>query len=227
MVQYAWDNNQYGQIGNGTFSAQIVPPVQVTGVTSALMVATGWAHGIAVRSDRTVLSWGKNSNGQLGNGGTVNQSSPSQVTGVQITSTPTFSPDSGTFSLPQNVTITCATPGAVIRYTVNGNDPTATDSSITSASTVNVDRSLTLKAKAFKEGFGASPVKVATYTIVAPPIRSTTHATSYTNITSISSIASLTLQAGITGRRRSALVARLSLFAGIANELRRECCFLR
>jgi hypothetical protein len=38
--------------------------------------------------------------------------------------TPAFTPGGGSFSLPTNVTITCATDGALIYYTTDGNTPT-------------------------------------------------------------------------------------------------------
>ena len=47
---------------------------------------------------------------------------------VQTTATPTFFPLGGTYQTAQDVTITCATPGAQIRYTLNGTDPTETSS---------------------------------------------------------------------------------------------------
>lgn len=43
---------------------------------------------------------------------------------VESVATPTFSPATGTFTSAQSVTLSCATAGATIRYTTNGNDPT-------------------------------------------------------------------------------------------------------
>ncbi|MBP7118077.1 MAG: chitobiase/beta-hexosaminidase C-terminal domain-containing protein, partial [Candidatus Cloacimonetes bacterium] len=37
--------------------------------------------------------------------------------------TPIFTPPGGTYNQPQTVSITCATEGAEIRYTLDGNDP--------------------------------------------------------------------------------------------------------
>lgn len=82
---------------------------------------------------------------------------------VEATTTPTFSPDGGTYSAPQTVTISCATPGAIIRYTTDGIDPT--ESSPVYSGPVLVDRTLTLKAKAWKTGLPPSGVKSALYII--------------------------------------------------------------
>lgn len=69
-----------------------------------------------------------------------------------VTQVPEISPPGGDFYSPVNVTVTCPTVGAVIRYTTNGKDPTESDPVIASGGTVLVDRNLTLKARAWKEG---------------------------------------------------------------------------
>ena len=66
--------------------------------------------------------------------------------------TPTLT-QGGTFNTPQTVTIACAVAGATIRYTTNGSDPTVTDTSITSGSTIAVNASQTVKAKAWMTGW--------------------------------------------------------------------------
>jgi alpha-tubulin suppressor-like RCC1 family protein len=67
--------------------------------------------------------------------------------------TPALSPASGPFTTARSVTVTCATAGATIRYTTDGTDPIDSDPTVISGQTVLVDRSMTLKAKAW---FGAS-----------------------------------------------------------------------
>jgi hypothetical protein len=83
-----------------------------------------------------------------------------------IVSTPAFSVAGGTYNTEQNVVITCATSGAAIHYTTNGLDPTESDPVIASGSSVLVDQSLTLKAKAWKGLLTPSPVKSATYNLI-------------------------------------------------------------
>ncbi len=48
------------------------------------------------------------------------------TTPVKTVATPTFNPAGGTYSVAQNVTITCTTPDATIRYTTDGTEPTET-----------------------------------------------------------------------------------------------------
>ncbi len=86
----------------------------------------------------------------------------------EIVATPTFEPDGGTYSSPQLVTVTCATTGATIHYTTNGNDPTESDDQVVSGDKVPVGHSLTLKARAWKNGLDPSAVKSATYAIDIP-----------------------------------------------------------
>ena len=45
-------------------------------------IAAGNNHSVALKSDGTLYTWGKNANGQLGDGGTVSHSSPAALSGV-------------------------------------------------------------------------------------------------------------------------------------------------
>ncbi|WP_410630519.1 chitobiase/beta-hexosaminidase C-terminal domain-containing protein [Amycolatopsis sp. cmx-4-83] len=76
---------------------------------------------------------------------------------------PTFSPPGGTYSAAQTVTISSATSGATIRYTVDGSTPTA--SSTLYSGPISVPNSRTVNAIALKSGSTTSPVSSATYTI--------------------------------------------------------------
>ncbi len=78
-------------------------------------------------------------------------------------STPTFDPPGGTYASAQTVTITCSTPGATIRYTTNGSEPT--ESSTQCTTPLSVTENTTLKAKCFKSGWTPSSPASATYTI--------------------------------------------------------------
>ncbi|WP_018801849.1 Ig-like domain repeat protein [Salinispora arenicola] len=83
----AWGDNTIGQLGDGTTIDSPTPVVVSlpTGVT-ATAVAGGATHSLAVTSAGTVLAWGANAVGQLGDGTTtpsrtpVNVSLPSGVT---------------------------------------------------------------------------------------------------------------------------------------------------
>ena len=75
--------------------------------------------------------------------------------------TPAFSVLSGRYTETQNVEITCATEGAAIYYTTNGDDPTAESTEYSNV--IPVSTTTTLKAIAIKDGESSS-IASATYT---------------------------------------------------------------
>lgn len=84
------------------------------------------------------------------------------MTGETV-ATPTFSPDSGRYIGPVDVTISCVTPGVTIHYTTNGATPTGGDPIYTGP--VTISSPTVLKAKAWKSGLEPSQVKSANYII--------------------------------------------------------------
>jgi hypothetical protein len=91
------------------------------------------------------------------------------ITPLGATAVPTFSPAGGTYAAVQNVTISCATAGAVIYYTTDGSTPTATNARYVAGLPIAVSASETIKAIAIAQGDSASAVASATYTIDLPP----------------------------------------------------------
>ena len=82
-------------------------------------------------------------------------------------STPTFSPAAGAYTSAQSVTISDATSGATIYYTINGTTPTT--SSTPYAGPIAVSSTETLEAIAVKTGDTNSAVTSAAYTITSSP----------------------------------------------------------
>ncbi|MDR3691882.1 MAG: chitobiase/beta-hexosaminidase C-terminal domain-containing protein [Fimbriimonas sp.] len=78
-------------------------------------------------------------------------------------SAPSFSLPSGRYPKTVILTITDSTPGATIRYTTDGTEPTST--SRIYKWPLTIDTSMTIKAKAFAEGSGASATVAADYLI--------------------------------------------------------------
>ena len=74
-----------------------------------------------------------------------------------------FSPRPGTYHTPQFVSISCAAPGVVIRFTVDGSDPTENSSQYASA--LRVSRSVIIKARAYKSGRSGGRIVAARYLI--------------------------------------------------------------
>jgi uncharacterized repeat protein (TIGR01451 family) len=89
--ELAWGDNGGGQLGDGT-STDRSTPVQVCAVAASApcasllsgvtAIAAGDAHSLALRSDGTVVAWGDNSSGQLGDGTTTVRTTPVQVCAV-------------------------------------------------------------------------------------------------------------------------------------------------
>ncbi len=78
-----WGENREGQLGNGTTANPgTAQPVAVSGITGATAVATGAYHTCAVLGNGTVRCWGRNDQGQLGNGTVTSSSTPVPVSGL-------------------------------------------------------------------------------------------------------------------------------------------------
>jgi len=170
--------NDSGQLGLGfTDSSPHPSPVLVPGLTNVFETAAGALSSFALvgnaNTGGTVRAWGSNRFGVLGLGIPGNPTTPPYTKIATVPENPTVARPM--FSVPEGTTfatqvlVVCGTPGAVIHYTTNGNDPTESDPVVVSGATVTVDHSLTLKARAFRSGFSTSDVKSAVYTVVAMP----------------------------------------------------------
>jgi hypothetical protein len=82
---------------------------------------------------------------------------------------PVFSPPPGQYTGSQSVTLSSATPGAAIYYTVNGSTPTAASALYTGA--ISVSSNITIEAIATADGYASSAVSTGTYSIVQPSSR--------------------------------------------------------
>ena len=100
---------------------------------------------------------------------------------------PVFSVDGGTYTEDQTVTITCATTGASIYYTLDGTEPTTASTPYTAALTIS--ETTTLKAIA-SDGTNVSTVTTATYTInkVEKPYALNYGTEYYTKVTDLSQL---------------------------------------
>jgi alpha-tubulin suppressor-like RCC1 family protein len=73
----AWGANLYGQLGDGSsFGPEVCPgacsktPVAVSGLSEVTSISAGSFHGLALLKNGTVMGWGRNEKGQLGDGTT-------------------------------------------------------------------------------------------------------------------------------------------------------------
>ncbi|MGB5070062.1 MAG: T9SS type A sorting domain-containing protein [Flavobacteriales bacterium] len=77
---WSWGSNYEGELGNGTVGGSTFIPGQVNGL-SGITAITGdcTAHALALKNDGTVWSWGRNYEGELGNGGGASTNVPVQA----------------------------------------------------------------------------------------------------------------------------------------------------
>ena len=89
------------------------------------------------------------------------------ITGIvsNTVATPVISVPTGTYLTPQTVSITCETEDARIYYTTDGTVPDTSSTLYTEP--ISIDRTCTLKAKAFKDGMDPSNPATAVYTFPA------------------------------------------------------------
>jgi len=80
----AWGDDTFGQLGNGVVSSNgdSEVPVAVPGLSAVTAVAAGEEHSLALLADGTVMAWGDNHEGQLGNGTTKTSAVPQRVPGL-------------------------------------------------------------------------------------------------------------------------------------------------
>ena len=80
-----WGRNDNGQLGDGVIAYPFLQktPVDVSGLQSGITsIVTGRAHACAVTATHAMKCWGFNQNGQLGDGTTINRSTPAEIPGL-------------------------------------------------------------------------------------------------------------------------------------------------
>jgi alpha-tubulin suppressor-like RCC1 family protein len=87
-----------------------------------------------------------------------------------------FDPPGGVYTTEQTVTLTTGTAGATIYYTIDGDEPTTSDASMSSGGTVDVEHSLRLRAITVKAGLSDSPVRSHDYRITGAIVAAHQHA---------------------------------------------------
>jgi hypothetical protein len=88
--------------------------------------------------------------------------------GATVVAPPVFDPPGGVYATPQTVSKSCPTPGATIRYTVDGGTPSST-SGLLYVEPVSVSGTVTLTAIAYRVDMAESRLTSALYTIESAP----------------------------------------------------------
>jgi hypothetical protein len=166
-------------VTNKTFTySQAINIPQIVGANTAYVGFTGGTGGLS--SSQKLISW---------------------TYSTQAVH-PAFSPVAGTYSGPQNVTLSSKTPDATMYYTTNGSTPTATSTQYKGP--IPVSNSLTIKAIAISPTLGTSVVSSSAYVIGSSASPSFTLAGNSFTITwrggSLHEPVSVTPSGGFTGR---------------------------
>lgn len=76
---WSWGYGDAGRLGNGTTSGAWLTPQALTTISGVTQISAGSQHALALRSDGSVWVWGSNAAGQIGDGTTINRSTPTRV----------------------------------------------------------------------------------------------------------------------------------------------------
>ncbi len=75
---WTWGGNDFGQLGDGTYTDR-ASPVKVENLSGVILLVARDYHALVVKSDGTVWAWGSGGNGELGNGVFADSPVPVQV----------------------------------------------------------------------------------------------------------------------------------------------------
>lgn len=76
---WAWGWNADAQLGDGSLAIYKTTPVQISADTNWKSISAGTAFNLAIRQDGTLWAWGRNSEGQLGDGTLNYKNVPVQI----------------------------------------------------------------------------------------------------------------------------------------------------
>ena len=81
---WTWGWDEYGALGNGVDDSNndYLVPIEVAGVSNPIMVTAGFNFSVALMQDHTLVAWGNNEEGEIGDGTTTNRLTPIPVPGI-------------------------------------------------------------------------------------------------------------------------------------------------
>ncbi|WP_018220078.1 RCC1 domain-containing protein [Salinispora pacifica] len=158
----AWGTNSSGQLGDGTTTPSSTPlTVDLpAGTTITAIAASSSSHSLAVTSTGTMLAWGANFTGQLGDGTITNRSTPVAVdlpAGTTVTAVATGSGHS----------LAVTATGTMLAWGGNGSGQLGDGSTTTSNTPIAVDLPADTTITTVAAGAGHSLALTSTGTILA------------------------------------------------------------
>ena len=177
----AWGANGNGQVGDTTITTPRPTPVAVAVPVQVSKMAAGSSHSLAVTPTGHVWTWGSDGSGQLGDGVvTAKRPTPMDVFsgGGNWTATPPplLSLGPGVYNSIQTVVVT-SSPGSSgeMHYTTSGAAPDLSDPIIADGTSLTIDRTTTLKVRAWTSDGLPSATATAAY-VLQPVVPSITPA---------------------------------------------------
>jgi poly(beta-D-mannuronate) lyase len=143
------------------------------GSTPTATTGTVYSGAVSISQNTTLkaLAYG---------GGFTDSSVTTGVYGIRV-SAPVPNPSGGTFTSAQSVSLSTATSGASMRYTLDGSTPTATTGTLY-GSPFTVSSTSTLRALGYKAGMTDSTLTTASFTISSPGGTTITNANGFVNV---------------------------------------------
>src|SRR5439155_19420743 len=145
--------------------------VTVSSPAQVARLAAGATHSAVVTPSGHVWTWGSDGSGQLGDGfSTANRSTPLDVLSLpgawEAAPSPTLSVAPGTYHTEQSIVVSNPIGGAAdMHYTTSGAAPTLTDTTIADGASISIDRTVTLRVRAWAAGLAPSAIVTAAYTL--------------------------------------------------------------
>lgn len=157
-ILWILDNSQYGSA-----CCQVLYAYDATNLGTMLYNSSQAANSRDVPGGAVKFTSPVVANGKVYVGSQGKVSAFGIISSIPTAAAPAFNPAPGNYSSGQSVTLSDATAGAAIHYSVNGSTPTASSPVYTSP--ISVTSNETIKAIAMASGFSASPVSSGTYAI--------------------------------------------------------------
>jgi alpha-tubulin suppressor-like RCC1 family protein len=78
-----WGDDGDGELGNGAIATTPLPPTPVLGLAGVRSLSAHWQHACAIHDDGTLVCWGNNASGQIGDGTLAVRPQPTLVPGLE------------------------------------------------------------------------------------------------------------------------------------------------
>lgn len=109
---WSWGQNTYGELANPSAPSYQSTPVQATGLSGVAGIDAGGNHSIALATTGGTLTWGRNSEGGIGDGTTTTRTTPYQTSVTQ--SAPAVPPNLEATPGEKLVYLTWSAPAGVV-----------------------------------------------------------------------------------------------------------------